>query len=385
MRIVVFCHSLLSDWNHGNAHFLRGICSELVARGHQVSVYEPEDSWSYRNLLADGGKEFLVQFSAVYPNLRSIRYQTLDLEQVLSNAQLVIVHEWNTPELIAELGVYRGKSSSFRLLFHDSHHRAVTQPETFQKLDLSGYDGVLAYGASLRDIYLQNGWARRAWVWHEAADTRVFTPRAETEKEYDLAWVGNWGDDERTSELDEFLIKPVRDQRLKAIVYGVRYPEDALKTLTQAGIAYGGWLPNFYVPRVFGHAKVTVHIPRRPYVSSLPGIPTIRPFEALACGIPLVSAPWQDKETLFRIGEDFLIAENGAEMTHSIHVLLNKPDLASAMARSGLETIRRYHTCAHRVDELLGIFNDLDRGDKLLQITDATAPAGLGKAPATNR
>ena len=53
--------------------------------------------------------------------------------------------------------------------------------------------------------------------------------------------------------------------------------------------------------------RVTVHVPRRPYAQALPGIPTIRVFEALACGIPLVSAPWDDVEGLFRPGEDFLI------------------------------------------------------------------------------
>jgi spore maturation protein CgeB len=229
----------------------------------------------------------------------------------------------------------------------------VTQPDTIAKLDLSGYDGVLAYGSSLQEIYLKNGWVRRAWVWHEAADTRVFRPVADTQKEYDLAWVGNWGDDERTSELCEFLIKPVRDLRLKAIVYGVRFPAFALKTLAEAGINYGGWLPNFRVPQVFGRAKVTVHIPRKPYMSALPGIPTIRPFEALACGIPLVSAPWRDSEMLFRAGEDLLFAENGAEMTSSLQALLTRPSLARTIAGNGLQTIRRNHTCGRRVDELL--------------------------------
>ncbi|MEA3206215.1 MAG: hypothetical protein QOG92_1910, partial [Verrucomicrobiota bacterium] len=173
-----------------------------------VDVYEPEDAWSYQNLVADEGESFLAEFSAVYPKLRSIRYRSLALGKILQDAQLVIVHEWNSPKLISELGAYRAKTSSFRLLFHDSHHRAVTQPEMISNLDLSGYDGVLAYGASLREIYLKNGWARRAWVWHEAADTRVFTPSVGQEREYDLAWIGNWGDDERTSELQEFLIQP---------------------------------------------------------------------------------------------------------------------------------------------------------------------------------
>ncbi len=51
-----------------------------------------------------------------------------------------------------------------------------------------------------------------------------------------------------------------------------------------AGIAYGGWIANFDVPDLFGRYRATVHVPRRPYVEQLNGIPTIRPFEALACG-----------------------------------------------------------------------------------------------------
>jgi spore maturation protein CgeB len=364
MRIVIFCHSLLSDWNHGNAHFLRGICSELMARGHDLVVYEPEDSWSYGNLLADEGEKFLIEFSAAYPSLSSIRYRDLDLEKALKDAQLAIVHEWNTPDLIAKVGAIRAKSSSLRLLFHDSHHRAVTQPEMWAKLDLSGYDGVLAYGSSLRDVYIRRGRVRRAWVWHEAADTRVFRPAQKSEKEYDVVWIGNWGDNERTSEMGEFLIKPIRDLGLKAIVYGVRYPAFALQILAEAGIEYGGWLANYRVPSVFGRAKVTVHIPRGPYLSALPGIPTIRPFEALACGIPLVSAPWSDTENLFRPGEDLLFAANGPAMTESIHSLLSGPGLISRLASNGLQTILSKHTCQHRVDELLEIYRSLKRHGK---------------------
>jgi spore maturation protein CgeB len=364
VRIVLFCHSLLPDWNHGNAHFLRGICSELLSRGHHISVYEPENSWSYQNLVADEGEQFQAEFEATYPNLRSIRYGTLHFDQVLKDAELAIVHEWNSPDLITEIGAFRAKARSFRLFFHDSHHRAVTQPDAIARLDLSGYDGVLAYGSSLRDIYLRNGWVRRAWVWHEAADTRVFKPVAQTAKEYDLAWIGNWGDDERTSELYEFLIKPVRDLRLRAIVYGVRYPDFALKALGHVGISYGGWLPNFRVPTVFGRARVTVHIPRSPYKSALSGIPTIRPFEALACGIPMISAPWRDSDRLFRAGKDLLFAENGEEMTCRLHALLTRPSWARAIARNGLETIRRNHTCGHRIDELFEILDGLDRNDE---------------------
>jgi spore maturation protein CgeB len=167
--------------------------------------------------------------------------------------------------------------------------------------------------------------------------------------------VGNWGDGERTAELQAMLIEPVRALGLRANVHGVRYPAEALATLQAAGLRYRGWLPNFRAPEIFARHAVTVHVPRRPYVEALPGIPTIRVFEALACGIPLVSGPWDDREGLFRAGHDYLVARDGAEMTEHLRWVLDHPEEAAAMAARGVATIRARHTCAHRVDELLDI------------------------------
>lgn len=361
MRIVMFYHSLLSDWNHGNAHFLRGIVSELLSRGHDVCVFEPENGWSLRSLLAEHGQKPIRKFHAAYPGLDSKRYspEQLDLDQALDGTDLVIVHEWNPPELVARLGEHRSRTNTYRLLFHDTHHRMSTAPESMSTLALRHYDGVLAYGRVLRALYEASGRVQRAWTWHEAADNRVFHPQANPEPELDLVWIGNWGDDERTEELNEFLIKPCKALGLKARVYGVRYPEEAKKALADASIEYGGWLPNFEAPRVFSHSRFTVHVPRRPYVKALPGIPTIRVFEALACGIPLICSPWEDVENLFRPGWDFLIARNGQEMEKLQKALLADPQMAKAIAANGLETIRARHTCAHRVDELLAIYNSL--------------------------
>jgi spore maturation protein CgeB len=215
---------------------------------------------------------------------------------------------------------------------------------------------VLAYGRVLADTYVANRWSTSVCTWHEAADTTVFRPgRGAPGRDGDLVWIGNWGDNERTCELREFLIEPVRALHLRARVYGVRYPRYALDELKSAGIEYGGWLPNYKVPEVFARYRVTVHIPRRPYARALPGIPTIRPFEAMACGIPLISAPWDDSEELFRTGRDYLAAHDGAEMVARLKSILRDPQGGAELARCGLETIRSRHTCAHRVDELLRI------------------------------
>lgn len=360
MEIVLFCHSLLSDWNHGNAHFLRGIVTELNARGHRVRTYEPSDAWSLRNLTLDHGEAPLDEVRRVYPDLEVVRYDSerLDLDAALDGADLVIVHEWNDPELVARIGRKRAQGGGFRLLFHDTHHRSVTDPEAMQRYDLSAYDGVLAFGEAIREVYLRNGWAHRVWTWHEAADTRVFRPMLKP-RQGELVWVGNWGEDERTSELEEFLFAPVRKLGLRTRVHGVRYPDDARRSLAQAGIEYAGWLPNHAVPEVFASYQMTVHVPRRPYARALPGIPTIRVFEALACGIPLISAPWDDAEGLFRPGIDYLVARDGDEAARLLSTLIVDPVFARALAESGLRRIRSRHTCAHRVDELLGICDAL--------------------------
>lgn len=361
MRVVIFCHSLISDWNHGNAHFLRGIAAELVARSHEVVVYEPADSWSRQQLLAEAGPGAIARFHRAFPALTTIAadFEALSLDQALDRADLVLVHEWNPHSLVSRIGRHHAHGGQYVLLFHDTHHRSITDARSMSRYDLEYYDGVLAFGEVIRERYLSLGWARRAWTWHEAADTRLFKPMPDESAAGDLIWIGNWGDDERTAEIRSYLIEPVRELGLDAAIHGVRYPEAARSELARAGIRYAGWLANYDAPLAYARRRMTVHIPRRPYTASLPGIPTIRVFEALACGIPLVSVEWRDVEGLFTPGEDYLVAGTPAEMREHLRSLRDNRDLRSRLAEHGLATIRRRHTCAHRVDELLAIVREI--------------------------
>lgn len=366
MKVVVFSHSLVSDWNHGNAHFLRGIVSELQERGHEAAVLEPDDGWSRANLVGEHGEAPLREFARAFPDLEARPYdpKTLDLDYALDDVDLVLVHEWNQPALVKRIGAHRERRGGYRLLFHDTHHRAATSPEEMSRFDLSNYDGVLAYGEVIRRIYLNRGWTARAWTWHEAADIRVFHPLPNLQPEADLVWIGNWGDGERSRELQEFLLRPARRLRLRGSIHGVRYPRAARLRIRLAQLRYRGWVANHRAPELFARHRLTVHVPRRPYVEALPGIPTIRPFEAMASGIPLICSPWEDAEGLFRPGEDYLVAENGGEMREAMRAVLDEPGLAEKLRASGLETVRARHTCAHRVDELLAIDAAL-RGEPL--------------------
>jgi spore maturation protein CgeB len=364
LRIAYLAHSLRSDWNNGNAHFLRGLMRALIALGHDVSIFEPEHEWSLDNLRGEAeGESALHEFAITYPELEIATYDRSAADaafwrQALENADIVILHEWNPPAL-AHLLLDLRDSAGFKLLFHDTHHRSSSSPEQIRLLGTDRFDGIIAFGEALRAIYREQFHLQRVWTLHEAADTTVFHPQPDRKNRRDVVWIGNWGDDERSGEICEYLLRPAARMRHRSfLIYGVRYPADALAALKQSGVTYGGYLPNLHAPLVYAESRLTVHIPRQQYAQAMHGIPTIRVFEALACGIPLISAPWCDSEKLFREG-DFLVARNASEMQAHMEHLLRDHAFAADQAQRGRETVLARHTCRHRAEELTAICEEV--------------------------
>lgn len=359
LRIAYFVHTLRSDWNNGNAHFLRGLLDNMRLLGHEVTCWEPAHEWSIDNLTTEAeGEASLAQFAALYPDL-NIRLYTPDdagnslfWRQHLDGLDFVFVHEWNPAALAQQLLNLR-TGIGYKLIFHDTHHRASSSPDAIRQIGVAKFDGVFTFGDSLTHIYQRVFKLNKVWTLHEAADTRLFRPLPGTEQEQDLVWIGNWGDDERSAEIRSFLLTPAAALApARTTIFGVRYPPKALAALANAGTRYGGYLPNLEAPYEYAASRVTVHIPRQQYNGALTGVPTIRVFEALACGIPLISAPWQDSERLFREG-DFLFVRNSDEMTEAMRDLLDRPRLAAEQAQRGLETILARHTCRHRAEQVV--------------------------------
>lgn len=364
MKIVLFVHSIVSDWSHGNAHFLRGLMRALAARGHQVSACEQWRNWSTDSLFHDHGHGPIVEFARIFDDLDVRMYGGWDrivdeVDALTRGADLVLVHEFNEPELVGAVGLVRRRRDDFALLFHDTHHRSVSVPHEMARFNLEHYDGVLAFGDSLARVWRTAFGMERVWTFHEAADITVFFPREEEQTD-DVIWIGNWGDEERSAEIRAYLVDSARAMPdLRFAVHGVRYPDEARRELEDAGIDFRGWVPNYHVPDAFARARMTIHIPRGPYLDRLPGIPTIRPFEALASGIPLISTPWPDTEGLFRAGRDYLAVRTPAEMRRAIRTLADDPDARQRLARSGRHTILDRHTCDHRAAQLEETYREL--------------------------
>jgi len=366
INIALFSHSLISDWNHGNAHFLRGLMRELVRLGHGVRCYEELGSWSLSNLMKHEGERAITaidDFRRAYPMLDIRFYRTDDtfqqfLQEELRDADVVLLHEWNQPFVVNSVLALKQKFG-FVALLHDSHHRAHSSAGEILKFHLHLVDGVLAFGEAIRRIYLDGFGVPRVWTFHEAADIEHFKPLPR-EKKIDVIWIGNWGDEERTRELCEFLIEPAAALAgCNIVAHGVRYPDSALEQLRQAGVDYRGYLPNLSSPQVYAQSRVTLHVPRQQYANGLAGVPTIRVFEALACGIPLICSPWSDEENLFRPGEDYLVVNNGEQMMADLRFLLDDERARKQLAQHGIRTIQERHTCAHRARQLISICEEL--------------------------
>ena len=133
LNIHYFAHSWVSDWNHGNAHFLRGLARALMKMGHKVKCYEQLGSWSLSNLVRNEGERAITaidEFRRVYPDL-NIHFYNNDATfpefaaHHLRGADVVIIHEWNEPTVANTILELKNKLH-FRSIFHDTHHRAYT-------------------------------------------------------------------------------------------------------------------------------------------------------------------------------------------------------------------------------------------------------------------
>ena len=341
MKFVVVSHSLLADPAGGNAFFLRGVIAEMEGRGHGVEALD-------------------------LPGTSRVALAALDLDAALGGADIVLVDGCDDPSLVARIGAHRAAHGGYRLYFRDTG-RARTAPEAIDRLDLAGYDGVLANGEAVRQAYLERGWSERTWTWHEAADTRVFQPLPEIRPEADLIWIGDWEGGERGGMLRSFLLRPARTARLHGHVFGAGYPATARLRIRLSGLRFGGRAEE-HLAELFARHRLTVHLPRPAEAEALPGVPTSYPFQALACGIPLISGPWEDSEGLFRPEQDYLLARDCAEMREAMQAIVEFPEFAAQLRESGLETIRARHTCSHRVDELLAIDEEV-RGVSALEIS----------------
>jgi hypothetical protein len=303
MKIAYFTHSLASCWNHGNAHFLRGVLRELIAAGHEVSAFEPRTpgAWSTccRTTARWGCARYRRRLSGAAFAIVTARSGPAEL---CADADVVIVHEWNEPSVVAASGAARPRRPASRCCSttpttaRSASPRpcgpTTCRPTTGCWPSARRCRGLPRLGLGRARLDLARG-RRHAAVPSARRGGPARRDRLDRQLGATTSAPRSWSSS---------CFRPARTTGVALDIYGVRYPGRAQATLSPYGVALPRLARPIRMRRGSSRAAMTVHVPRRFYTRSLPGIPTIRVFEALACGIPLLSAPWSDSEDLFRPG-----------------------------------------------------------------------------------
>ena len=257
MRIVMFYHSLLSDWNHGNAHFLRGVVAELlVARARRPRLRAAGRLEPAEPPRASTATRRSAQFHAAYPTLpqpASVRSRRRSTSTTRSTAPTSCSSTSGaTTTSSARIGRHRAASGGLppalpRHAPPRRHRAAGDGARTTCRTTTASSRSARCSATSTST----RGWARRAWTWHEAADTRVFRPLAQRPRRGRPRLgrqLGRRRAHRRAARVPARAGQGARPHAPASTASAT--PSDAQAALTDAGIEYAGWLPNYQAPEV---------------------------------------------------------------------------------------------------------------------------------------
>ncbi|HEY9901739.1 MAG TPA: glycosyltransferase [Candidatus Sericytochromatia bacterium] len=344
MKIVILGLSITSSWGNGHATTYRGLVRELVARGHDVLFLERDVPWYAAN-------RDLPNPSYCHTKLYSSLDELKDsFTPDVRDADFVMVGSY-VPEGVA-VGEWVTATARGVRAFYD-----IDTPVTLSKLErgeteylcpslIPNYDLYLSFtgGSTLKRIEQQYG-SPRARALYCSVDPQLYYPE-ECNQPWNLGYMGTYSDD-RQPALESLLLEPARQwQDGRFVVAGPQYPDAIAWSSNVERIEH---LPpsehrSFYNSQLF-----TLNITRADMVRAGYS-PSVRLFEAAACGTPIISDYWQGIETIFEIGKEILIANSPDEV---LHYLQEIPETERrAIGESARTRVLAEHTAAHRAAQL---------------------------------
>jgi spore maturation protein CgeB len=356
MRIVILGLSITSSWGNGHATTYRGLVRELAARGHDVLFLEREQPWYRdtrdlarppwgRTCLYDSVSELVVRFTGAVrradlvivgsfvPQGRAVG------EWALANASGVVAfYDIDTPATLAQLE--RGSCE---------YLTAELVPRYSLYLSFAG-------GPTLERLEHRYG-AKRARPLYCSVDPELYYPEPGAVPRYDLGFLGTYSED-RQDALERLLLEPARRRPQRSfVVAGPQFPDDI------------DWPAN--VERVehldparhrafYAAQRFTLNVTRADMVRA-GWSPSVRLFEAAACGVPIVSDAWPGLESVLAPGREVLVARS----TQDVLGFLDGVSEAerTRIGRRARERALAAHTAAHRAAELERHALELARGE----------------------
>lgn len=344
MKIVVLGLSITSSWGNGHATTYRGLVRELAARGHDVLFLERNRHWYEQN--RDLPKPPFCRV-AIYDSLDELTSRhTRDVR----SADLVVVGSF-VPEGIA-VGEWVQEASTGWTAFYD-----IDTPVTLARLASGDVDYLSTALIPRYDLYLSftggpvlgriegelgSPCARALFC---SVDPRLYFPETRTPR-WDLGYLGTYSKD-RQPALDRLLVEPARlAPELSMVVAGPQYPAELEWPRSVERIVH---LSPHEHREFYTSQRFTLSVTRADMMR-IGWSPSVRLFEAAACGVPILTDPWPGLDEFFSPGEDIAVVESPDDTLHFLRSF--SESARTALGRRGRERVLAKHTAAHRAEEL---------------------------------
>jgi len=339
MRIVFLGLSISSAWGNGHATTYRALVGALRARGHDVLFLERDVPWYAAHRDApDAG--------TLYASLDELAERFAD---DVRHADVVVVGSY-VPDGVA-VGEWVTSTARGLTAFYD-----IDTPVTLAKLH-AGDDEYLSPGLVRRfDLYLsftggatlrrlEREWrARRALPFYCSVDPSSYFPAALPER-WALGYLGTYSPD-RQPALERLLLEPARRLGAAAfVVAGPQYPVDVDWPDNVERIEH---LPPGRHRRFYCEQRLTLNITRAEMVRT-GWSPSVRLFEAAACGVAVVSDWWEGLDSFFTPGREILVARSPGDVVRIVRE--TDREVLRAIGDAARERVLAEHTAERRAEQ----------------------------------
>jgi spore maturation protein CgeB len=351
INIVVLGLSITSSWGNGHATTYRALVRAMVERGHRVLFLERDVSWYAENRDLPNPPYGCLELYQSFEELKE------RFEGPVRTADLVIVGSY-VPQGV-EVGAWVQSTAQGVVAFYD-----IDTPVTLGKLRRGDYEYLTPQLIPGYGLYLSFAGGRVLEQLEEAygspaarplycaVDPDLYYPERR-ELHWDLGYMGTYSPD-RQPGLEKLLLQPAREsEQCQFVVAGPNFPD---VERWPANIKHFSHLAPDHHRAFYNEQRFTLNLTRAEMVA-VGFSPSVRLFEAGACGTPIISDSWEGLDTFFVPGQEILVAESSAQVIEMLHDIPETERAAlGARARA---TVLASHTAAHRVLELEGYLADI--------------------------
>lgn len=350
LNIVIIGLSITSSWGNGHATTYRALAKALFRRGHSIAFLERDVPWYREHRDLEHADYCRIALYRSLPELaRGHAELVRDADLVILGSYVpdgIAIGEWLTG-LANGITAFYDIDTPVTLAGLETNQIDYLSPGLIPRFNLYlSFSGGPALGI-IEDLY-GSSLARGLYC---SADLGVPSTRI-PEWKWELGYLGTYSED-RQPWLEQLLLVPAK--RLKGqsfVVAGSKYPDTIEWPENVTHIPH---LPPNEHPAFYGSQRYALNVTRSD-MRALGFSPSVRLFEATACGTPLISDDWPGIETIFKPGREILIASSPRDV---IQILQELPDdRRLSIAANARERLLKEHTPEHRARQLEGYYRE---------------------------